>query len=129
MTANNFRIESYISPETYAKLRQFMEQNALTESKAIDVILTDYLGTYRTGSFNTESISNLQVKSSPSVTSPNEGMTLVQLAQRLNCDDIGQLERIRDYPVVFADYTRDRDPEGQAWEYDSNSQLYFPLQP
>lgn len=126
MTANNFRIESYISPETYAKLRQFMEQNALTESKAIDVILTDYLGTYPTSSFNMESVSNLQVTSSPPVTSPNEGMTLVQLAQRLKCD-LGQLERIRDYPVVFADYTKDRDPEGQAWEYDSTSQLYFPL--
>lgn len=126
MTANNFRIESYINPETYAKLTQFMEQNALTESKAIDVILTDYLGTYRTGSFNLESVSNLQVKSPPPVVSPDEGMTLVQLAQRLNCD-IGQLERIRDYPVVFAEYTKDRDPEGQAWEYDSNSQLYFPL--
>ncbi len=126
MTANNFRIESYISPENYAKLRQFMEQNALTESKAIDVILTDYLGPYPTSSFNMESVSNFQVKSSPPVTSPNEGMTLVQLAQRLNCD-VGQLERIRDYPVVFADYTKDRDPEGQAWEYDSNSQLYFPL--
>lgn len=45
MTTKNPRIVGYVSPENHAKLKEFMEQRQLSESKAIDVILGQFFGT------------------------------------------------------------------------------------
>lgn len=45
MATKNPRVVGYVSPETHAKLRDFMEQEGLSESKALDVILSAYFGT------------------------------------------------------------------------------------
>jgi hypothetical protein len=127
MTTNNLRIEVYINPDTYTKLRQFMQQNALTEANAIDLIVREYLDTHLIDGSKTKTEQNFQVQLSPPAIPRDDGLTQVQLAERLNCD-IKELERIRDYPVVLADYTRDRDPQGQAWEYNPDSLLFFPLE-
>ena len=138
MTIDNVRVMGYVSPETYAKLRMFMDDRALTEVQAIDTILSDYLGTipptsetamYHGGFHPQEaSHSNAQSPQTPPLpaVSGDECLSQYQLALRLKCE-ITQLENIRDYPVVLADYTRDRDPEGKAWEYEPNSQQFFPL--
>lgn len=39
----------YVSPENQAKLKEFMAQQRLTESKAIDIILGQFFGTAPTG--------------------------------------------------------------------------------
>ncbi len=44
MATKNPRVVGYIQPETHAKLKQYMEVNGLTESKALDVILSEYFG-------------------------------------------------------------------------------------
>lgn len=138
MATDNVRVMGYVSPETYAKLRMFMDDHALTELQAIDTILSDYLGTttptsdfamYK-GGFHPQEASHLNAQSPQPAPLPaipeDERLSQYQLALRLKCE-ITQLENIRDYPVVLADYTRDRDPEGKAWEYEPNSQQFFPL--
>lgn len=45
MTTKNPRIVGYVTPENHAKLKEFMEQRQLSESKAIDVILGQFFGT------------------------------------------------------------------------------------
>ncbi|NEP12017.1 MAG: hypothetical protein F6K14_17770 [Symploca sp. SIO2C1] len=45
MATKNPRVVGYISSDNHAKLREFMEQHELTESKAIDLILSAYFGT------------------------------------------------------------------------------------
>ncbi|HEY9666414.1 MAG TPA: hypothetical protein V6C91_06390 [Coleofasciculaceae cyanobacterium] len=137
MATDNVRVMGYVSPETYAKLRMFMDARALTELQAIDTILSEYLGTtpftpdlamYKGDSHTEEASLNTQPHRPaplPAV-SGDEGLSQYQLALRLKCE-ITQLESIRNYPVVLSDYTRDRDPEGKAWEYEPNSQQFFPL--
>ena len=45
MATKNPRVVGYVSPENHAKLREFMEREGLSESKALDVILSAYFGT------------------------------------------------------------------------------------
>jgi ABC-type molybdenum transport system ATPase subunit/photorepair protein PhrA len=45
MATKNPRVVGYVSPANHAKLREFMEQEELSESKALDVILSAYFGT------------------------------------------------------------------------------------
>lgn len=45
MATKNPRVVSYVSPNNYAKLKEFVEQQGLTESKAIDAILSQFFVT------------------------------------------------------------------------------------
>lgn len=134
MANQNFRVVGYISPVTYSKLREFMEAQALTEAEAIDKILSTYLGTTPlpkpANDFDTKEGSRSTAESSPplspSAIPKDKSLTQNQLAERLKCDT-KKLTDIRGYPVVLADYTRTRDPEGIAWEYESEFDRYFPL--
>jgi antitoxin component of RelBE/YafQ-DinJ toxin-antitoxin module len=132
MASKTVRVVSYISQETYAELRKFMEQQELTESQAIDAIISDRLGTATlptdlTKPSNAVSAQGQTPKEKGTHSSPpKEAMSQKALAERLRCDS-EHLASIRDYPIVLADYTRERDPDSMAWEYKSDSQLYFPL--
>ncbi len=42
MATKNPRVVGYVSPENHAQLKEFVEQQSLTESKAIDVILSQF---------------------------------------------------------------------------------------
>ena len=44
MTTKNPRVAAYIQPETHERLKQYIKETGLTESKAIDVILGSYFG-------------------------------------------------------------------------------------
>lgn len=44
MATKNPRVVGYIQPATHEKLKQYMEEQGLTESKALDVILGEYFG-------------------------------------------------------------------------------------
>ncbi len=44
MATKNPRVVGYIQPDTHAKLKQYMEQNNVSESKALDLILGEYFG-------------------------------------------------------------------------------------
>ncbi|MEQ8969561.1 MAG: hypothetical protein RIE73_04100 [Coleofasciculus sp. C1-SOL-03] len=134
MANQNFRVVGYISPVTYSKLKEFMEAQALTEAEAIDKILSTYLGTTPlpkpANGFETKG-SSITAESSPPV-SPSaipkdKSLTQNQLAERLKCDT-RKLTDIRGYPVVLSDYTRTRDPQGIAWEYEAEFDRYFPLE-
>ncbi len=45
MATKNPRVVGYVTPENHLKLREFMEQQGLSESKALDVILSAHFGT------------------------------------------------------------------------------------
>ncbi|WP_414582667.1 hypothetical protein [Scytonema sp. PCC 10023] len=45
MATQNPRIVGYVSPENHDQLKKFVEQQALTESKGIDVILSQFFST------------------------------------------------------------------------------------
>lgn len=45
MATKNPRIVSYVSPENHAQLRKFVQQQGLSESKAIDMILSLFFST------------------------------------------------------------------------------------
>jgi antitoxin component of RelBE/YafQ-DinJ toxin-antitoxin module len=132
MASETVRVVSYISQETYAELRKFMERQELTESQAIDAILSDRFGTATLPTDVTEPSNAMSVRGQtlkekvPRSSPPKEAMSQRALAERLRCDS-EHLTSIRDYPVVLADYTRERDPDSIAWEYKSESRLYFPL--
>lgn len=44
MATKNPRVVGYVQPDTHAKLKEYMQANALTESKALDIILSEYFG-------------------------------------------------------------------------------------
>lgn len=44
MATKNPRVVGYVQPDTHAKLKEYMEANGLTESKALDLILSEYFG-------------------------------------------------------------------------------------
>jgi hypothetical protein len=44
MATNNPRVVGYVQPDTHTKLRQYMQANNVTESKALDLILSEYFG-------------------------------------------------------------------------------------
>lgn len=44
MATKNPRVVGYVSFKNHAQLKKFVEQHGLTESKAIDVILTQFFG-------------------------------------------------------------------------------------
>lgn len=44
MATKNPRVVGYIQPATHEKLKEYMEEQGLTESKALDVILGEYFG-------------------------------------------------------------------------------------
>jgi hypothetical protein len=44
MATKNPRVVGYIQPDAHAKLQQYMQENNLTESKALDLILGEYFG-------------------------------------------------------------------------------------
>ncbi len=44
MATKNPRVVGYVQPENHAKLKQYMEANNFSESKALDVILGEYFG-------------------------------------------------------------------------------------
>jgi ABC-type molybdenum transport system ATPase subunit/photorepair protein PhrA len=45
MATKNPRVVGYVSLDTHTKLKEFMEREGLSESKALDVILSAYFGT------------------------------------------------------------------------------------
>lgn len=45
MGTKNPRVVGYVSPENHAKLKEFMTYRDLTESKAINVVLSEFFGT------------------------------------------------------------------------------------
>ena len=45
MTTKNPRVVGYVSPENHTQLKEFIKQQGLTESKAIDVIFSQFFGT------------------------------------------------------------------------------------
>ncbi|MEQ8462156.1 hypothetical protein [Coleofasciculus sp. E1-EBD-02] len=135
MANQNFRVVGYISPVTYSKLKEFMEAQALSEAEAIDKILSTYLGATPLpkppNGFDTSEGGDSTAESSPPV-SPSaipkdKSLTQNQLAERLKCDT-KKLTDIRGYPVVLSDYTKTRDPQGIAWEYEAEFDRYFPLE-
>jgi hypothetical protein len=44
MATKNPRVVAYIQPSTHEKLKRYMEEQGLSESKALDVILGEYFG-------------------------------------------------------------------------------------
>lgn len=44
MATKNPRVVGYIQPETHAKLKQYMEEHNVSESKALDLILGEFFG-------------------------------------------------------------------------------------
>lgn len=44
MATKNPRVVGYVQPETHVKLKQFMEEYNVSESKALDLILAEYFG-------------------------------------------------------------------------------------
>lgn len=117
----NHRVVADINPETHARLVAFMEERNIDQSTAIDFIVSNYLNAPPPAAVRTG-----KTTASPSAERAvpgKEGITQEQLVTILNCDS-GRLTQIRDYPVVLADYTRQRDPQGRAWEYNSDSDLY-----
>ncbi|HEY9707008.1 MAG TPA: hypothetical protein V6D48_02260 [Oculatellaceae cyanobacterium] len=44
MATKNPRVVGYIQPATHERLKQYMEEQGLSESKALDVILGEYFG-------------------------------------------------------------------------------------
>lgn len=44
MATKNPRVVGYIQPTTHEKLKQFMEEYNVSESKALDLILGEYFG-------------------------------------------------------------------------------------
>jgi hypothetical protein len=44
MATKNPRVVGYIQPDTHTKLQQYMQANNLSESKALDLILSEYFG-------------------------------------------------------------------------------------
>lgn len=131
MAIENLRVEGYVTPAIHAKLQRFMAENGLTESEAIDTILTAYLGSGSSSSLEEApllgGVSSQPQSSTPSAIPTGITMSLPQLADYLKCNP-DELARIRDYPVVLTDYTKDRDPQGKAWEYDAESQRFFPME-
>jgi ABC-type molybdenum transport system ATPase subunit/photorepair protein PhrA len=45
MATKNPRVVGYVSPENHDQLKEFVKQQGLTESKAIDVIFSQFFGT------------------------------------------------------------------------------------
>jgi hypothetical protein len=45
MATKNPRVVGYVSPENHTQLKEFVKQQGLTESKAIDVIFSQFFGT------------------------------------------------------------------------------------
>ena len=45
MVTKNPRVVGYVNSKNHEQLKEFMEQRGLTESKAIDVILSQFFGT------------------------------------------------------------------------------------
>lgn len=45
MATKNPRVVGYVNPENHAQLKEFIEQHSLTESKAIDNILSQFFST------------------------------------------------------------------------------------
>ena len=44
MATKNPRVVGYVQPDTHAKLKQYMQESNLSESKALDLILGEYFG-------------------------------------------------------------------------------------
>ena len=127
MVPNDLRVTGDVNPKTYTSFREFMEKNGLTESQALDRILTEYFGT-ALDSKRLHKQEAVRRKTAPALSPDTElGLTRQQLAAYLQCDP-EQVARIQDYPDVLAEYTRDHDPKGRAWEYDSDSQRFFLLE-
>jgi hypothetical protein len=55
MATKNPRVVGYVSPENHAELKKFVQQQGLSESKAIDVILSQFFGSANNKSGNPES--------------------------------------------------------------------------
>jgi ABC-type molybdenum transport system ATPase subunit/photorepair protein PhrA len=55
MATKNPRVVGYVSPENHAELKKFVQQQGLSESKAIDVILSQFFGSANNKSGNSES--------------------------------------------------------------------------
>lgn len=45
MATKNPRVVGYVSPENHAQLKKFVQKQGLTESKAIDVVLSQFFST------------------------------------------------------------------------------------
>ena len=129
MVSNDLRVTGDVNPKTYPKFREFMEKNGLTESQALDRILAEYFGTALTSkrSLHKQEAIRQQTDAEPVSPDTDLGLTGQQLAAYLQCDP-EQVARIQNYPDVLAEYTRDHDPQGKAWEYDSDSQRFFLLE-
>lgn len=61
MATKNPRVVSYVSPENHARLKKYVQQQGLTESKAIDAILNEFFGTASSALSSTDSSTLKQV--------------------------------------------------------------------
>ena len=61
MATKNPRVVSYVSPENHARLKKYVQQQGLTESKAIDAILNEFFGTVSSALSSTDSSTLKQV--------------------------------------------------------------------
>jgi hypothetical protein len=55
MATKNPRVVGYVSPENHVELQKFVEQQGLTESKAIDVIFSQFFSTASEANSGTKS--------------------------------------------------------------------------
>lgn len=151
MATKNPRVVGYIQPDTHAKLKHYMEQNNVSESKALDLILGEYFGvdvprvtvgsTPDVDSKINEAIAPLQRQidelaelrsllmssSKRQVNSANEELSLNQadLAKRLGCD-AATVSRKRGRED-FTNWSRERDPERKGWQYLSKQKVFVSI--
>lgn len=74
-------------------------------------------------------LSEEELQSSPSGDSLDvfpDGLSATALAKYLSADR-KTIGRRKDDPEKLAEYTRDKDPEGRVWQYDSGSKKYYPV--
>lgn len=61
MATKNPRVVGYVSPENHAQLKKYVEKQSLSESKAIDAILSQFFGSLadKSGSLDSSTLSKV----------------------------------------------------------------------
>ena len=146
MATKNPRVVGYIQPETHVKLKQFMEEYNVSESKALDLILGEYFGvevprvtlgsTPDIDSRINEAIAPIQnelaelrllvTASHQHKASEKLSLTQTQLAERLRCD-ASTVFRNRQ-KQTFSKWSFQRDPEGISWRFLPDEIVFVPVE-
>ncbi len=144
MATKNPRVVGYIQPDTHAKLKEYMERNNVSESKALDLILGEYFdvdvprvtlgSTPDIDSKINEAIAPIQNELAElrSLLSAKEqakvgeklSLTQAQLAARLGCD-AATINRHRTKDD-FAEWSCSLDPERLGWRFLEQEKLFIP---